>query len=171
MRTIIQASTTMHSFRSSYLKSSYLTHSSTRRLLLPTTGCFRSRYISSVALSRWEDTKSASRQGCQLRWKSTTNNNKGEAGTGNEQPPPSPKPVAALTTRSSQQKEASSAGYDNYEYGSGAPADTMANAQYGNAFQSASASVSNPRTVSISVHYQPSIRCNVRKITRRKSFN
>ncbi|KAG2176708.1 hypothetical protein INT44_007372 [Umbelopsis vinacea] len=143
MRTLIQASTTMHSVRSSYLKSSYLTHSSTQRLLLPTTGCFRSRYISSVALSRWEDTKSA--PGSQLRWKSTSNNNKGEAG--NEQPPPTPKPFAALTTRSPQQKEASSAGYDHYEYGSGAPADTMANAQFGNSFESVSASISNPRTI------------------------
>ncbi|CAO3665665.1 unnamed protein product [Umbelopsis ramanniana] len=121
MRTLIQASTTMHSFRSSYLKSSSLTHSSTRRLLLPATGSCRSRYISSVTLGRLEDTNTASRQ---LRWKSTSN--KGEAGAGNEQPPPSPKPFAALTTRSSQQqKEASSTG----------------------AFESMGASVSNPRTI------------------------
>lgn len=148
MRTLIQASTTMHSFRGSYLKSSSLTHSSTRRLLLPTTGCCRSRYISFVTLGHLEDTNTASRQ---LRWKSTSN--KGESGAGNEQPPPSPKPFAALTTRSSQQKEASSTGYDQYEYGSGAPADTMANAQYGSPCESIGASVSNPRTVSISVHY------------------
>jgi hypothetical protein len=167
MRTIIQASSTMHSFRGPYLQLTFQTHSSTRRLLSPTTRQFTSRCVGSVRLSACEDrTRTSTRNVAQLRWKSTNNNNKGEAGTGNEQPPPVPKNLVALTARPSQQKQEST-GYDHYDYGGGAPADTMVNPPYNNGFESTSLPVSNPRMVS---SYAFRL-MHVRNITRRNLTN
>lgn len=148
MRTIIQASSTMHSFKGSYLQLTSQTQSSILRLLAPATRHFSSRYIGSVRLRACQD-RATPAYTSQLRWKSTNSNNKGEAAGGNEQPPspPAPKNFAALSARPPQQKQ-DSTGYDHYEYGSGAPADTMANSPYGNPFEPASLPVSNPRMVS-----------------------
>ncbi|CAO3687413.1 unnamed protein product [Umbelopsis vinacea] len=153
MRTIIQASSTMHSFRGPYLQLTFQTHASTRRLLSPTTRQFTSRCVGSVRLSACEDrTRTSTRNAAQLRWKFTNNNNKDEAGTGNEQPPV-PKNLVALTARPSQQKQEST-GYDHYDYGGGAPADTMVNPPYNNAFESTSLPVSNPRMQEDQQHRQ-----------------
>lgn len=166
MRTIIQASSTMHSFRGPYLQLTFQPHASTRRLLSPTTRQFTSRCVGSVRLSACEDrTRTSTRNVAQLRWKSTNNNNKGEAGTGSEQPPV-PKNLVALTARPSQQKQEST-GYDHYDYGGGAPADTMVNPPYNNAFESTSLPVSNPRMVS---SYAFRL-MHVRNITRRNLTN
>ncbi|GAB5588422.1 ATP-binding protein [Umbelopsis nana] len=137
----------MHSFKGSYLQLTSQTQSSTLRLLSPATRHFSSRYIGSVRLRACQD-RATPAYTSQLRWKSTNSNNRGEAGGGNEQPPspPAPKNFAALSARPPQQKQ-DSTGYDHYEYGSGAPSDTMANSPYGNPFEPASLPVSNPRMI------------------------
>lgn len=149
MRTIIQATRSMQSFRGSCIQFSWSTPSSTRRLLSSSSRQIGTSH-SRLAVRHNTNLRTATICVSQARYKSTyNNNNKGEVGPGGEQPPvtPLPKTLAAANTKSSQQKQEPT-GYDQYEYGGGAPADAMGNIPYSNSAESNGAAATNPRMVS-----------------------
>ncbi|CAM0136534.1 unnamed protein product [Umbelopsis sp. WA50703] len=147
MRTIIQATRSMQSFRGSCVQLTWSTSSSTRRLLSSASrqvGTSHSRF----AVRHSTNFRTTTICVIQARYKTTFNNNKGEVGPGGEQPPttPLPKTLAAASTKSPQQKQEAT-GYDQYEYGGGAPADAMGNIPYSNPVEPNGAAATNPRMI------------------------
>ncbi|KAG2181092.1 hypothetical protein INT43_008674 [Umbelopsis isabellina] len=148
MRTIIQATRSMQSFRGSYIQLTWSTPSSTRRLLSSASRQIGTSH-SRLAIRHTANLRTTTICVGQACYKSTfNNNNKGEVGPGGEQPPvnPLPKTLAAANSKSPQQKQEPT-GYDQYEYGGGAPADAMGNIPYSSSAEPNGAAATNPRMI------------------------